>query len=75
MNAIVLPEKQEERRNPKADGDGFMARFLCCSSSSWVLVYDCVALVGIMATPSASTTLTCHCQSKQKDPKRRILLA
>jgi hypothetical protein len=25
VNATVLLEKQEERRNPKADGDGFMA--------------------------------------------------
>lgn len=25
VNATALPEKQEVRRNPKADGDGFMA--------------------------------------------------
>ena len=31
MNATVLPAKQEVRRNPKADGDGFMASSNCCS--------------------------------------------
>lgn len=72
MNATVLPEKQEERRNPKADGDGFMARFLCSSSSSWVLVYDCVALVGIMATPSASTTLTVIVKASKKIQKEEF---
>lgn len=25
VNATALPEKQEVRRNPKADGDGFIA--------------------------------------------------
>ena len=30
VNATVLPAKQEVRRNPKADGDGFMASN-CCS--------------------------------------------
>lgn len=31
VNATALPEKQEVRRNPKADGDGFMASINYCS--------------------------------------------
>ena len=45
MNATVLPAKQEVRRNPKADGDGFMASNYCSNDIvsvfiiCWVVFY------------------------------------
>ena len=41
MNATVLPEKQEVRRNPKADGDGFMASIIV------LLIFRCLFSFGL----------------------------
>ena len=64
MNATALPEKQEVRRNPKADGDGFMASINYCFID---IVSVLFWVVNLCAEEWAC--LTCHCE----DLKRRIL--
>ena len=64
MNATVLPAKQEVRRNPKADGDGFMASN-CCS----VDIVSVFILSGLCFMAGLWVCLTCHCE----DLRRRIL--
>ena len=41
VNATALPEKQEARRKPKADGDGFMASDTYCSTDIVLVLFMC----------------------------------
>lgn len=68
MNATVLPEKQEERRNPRADGDGFMAQFLLCSSRVLVLIVLLSSELWQLHLPLQH--LTCHCLSAEAEEQR-----
>ena len=42
VNATALPEKQEVRRKPRADGDGFMASTYYCSIDIVSVLLLCV---------------------------------
>ena len=67
MNATALPEKQEVRRKPNADGDGFMASNTYCCIDIVLVLFMCVVVVNLCWERG---NLTCHFG---EDLRRRIL--
>jgi hypothetical protein len=66
VNATALPEKQEVRRKPNADGDGFMVSDTYCSIDIVLVLFMCSCSDLCWERGS----LTCHFG---EDLRRRIL--